>query len=209
MIVISRSDTSGFSAHLHLRYPPTHSACPGELRSGEIAADSNVKALIRKVDAFVRTRDELAKLKRGRFASWRLAPASPAQRDVILGQAQMYQEYWLGGKLIRGDLVGRSPNEALDLSVETALTKGQASDIITRLKVRQLYASDFTPDASPDGTVSSRPQGAGSLHKDPAHTPFHEGAASTHPTDACDPDQPLHDSLAALAEAFPYVASRL
>lgn len=103
----------------------------------EIALHPDLAILLRTVDAYVKQHSEFSDLSLGRYAPWRMGPPSPAQRKFILQKALSPEERAEGQTTIDGVWIGRPWDERVDVMDPEggdAFTKGQACDIITRVK---------------------------------------------------------------------------
>ncbi|GAA6024337.1 hypothetical protein JCM11491_000381 [Sporobolomyces phaffii] len=126
----------GFVASLYLRLPASPFDQLAQSRGPPspymtprlLALHRSLAALIRSTDRFLASKPEYASLDLARDSPWRRRPASAGQRDYLLkklgppaGNPREIEGIWVGGKV--GTWV----------SVDD-LTKGQASDLISRTK---------------------------------------------------------------------------
>ena len=126
-----------YQAQLYTRLP-TFITGPGVVRyrsPQEIALHPDLAILLRTVDAYVKQHPEFSDLSLGRYAPWRMGPPSFAQRKFILQKALSPEERAEGKTTIDGVWIGRPWNVRVDvMDSAEAFTKGQACDIITRVK---------------------------------------------------------------------------
>lgn len=124
-----------YQAQLYTRLPAFITG-PGVVRyrsPQEIALHPNLAILLRTVDAYVK--QHFSDLSLGRYASWRMGPPSDAQRKFILQKALSPEERVEGKTTIDGVWIGRPWNVSVDvMDPDEGFTKGQACDIITRVK---------------------------------------------------------------------------
>ncbi|GAA6058390.1 hypothetical protein JCM3770_002467 [Rhodotorula araucariae] len=129
-------DGEGFHSLLYLRLPAwLHASGSGPRYSAPVplASHSNFPILLRTTDAAILNHPELADIGTSltRFAPWRRAPASASQRNYILKKLLTTEERAAGISDIEGVWVGQPWKDRVP--VDEALTRGTASDIISRL----------------------------------------------------------------------------
>ncbi|KAG0661148.1 hypothetical protein C6P46_004102 [Rhodotorula mucilaginosa] len=126
-----------YQAQLYTRLPAFVTG-PGVVRyrsPQEIALHPNLAILLRTVDAYVKQHSDFSDLSLGRYAPWRMGPPSPAQGKFILQKALSPEERAEGKTTIDGVWIGRPWNVRVDvMNPDEKFTKGQACDIITRVK---------------------------------------------------------------------------
>lgn len=93
-----------------------------------LALHSSLAALIRSTDQFLRSKEEYRSLGLARSSPWRTLSSSPSQQDYIL---KKLMDPDLESRKIDGVWIGRKPGTAVMVD---DLTKGQASDVISRAK---------------------------------------------------------------------------
>ncbi|GAA5876947.1 hypothetical protein JCM3774_000548 [Rhodotorula dairenensis] len=124
-----------YQAQLYARLPAFITG-PGVVRyrsPQEIALHPDLPILLRTVDAYVKRHADFADMALGRYAPWRLGPASTAQRTLILKRTTSADERAAGKTTIDGIWIGRPWQFQVDVMDPDALTKGQACDILTRV----------------------------------------------------------------------------
>ncbi|BGP42779.1 Putative ATP-dependent helicase IRC3 [Rhodotorula kratochvilovae] len=131
-------DGEEFHSLLYLRLPfwmhsSSSSSGPRFATPVPLASHSSFPILIRTTDAALLNHPELADIGASltRFAPWRRAPASASQRAFILKKVLSTEERAQGVQDIEGVWVGRPWKERV--RVDEALSKGTASDIISRV----------------------------------------------------------------------------
>ncbi|GAA5895720.1 hypothetical protein JCM5296_007402 [Sporobolomyces johnsonii] len=125
-----------FTAHLYFRIP---SGGDGEASSFGfgwalprlIASHSSLPLVLQVTDAYLTNHKEYPEYMLRRNAPWRRLPATDSQRTKILQKLLSAQEQEQGKRTIEGVWIGKPWNEEVDVD---ELTKGQASDVICRLK---------------------------------------------------------------------------
>ncbi|GAA5862480.1 hypothetical protein JCM1840_004196 [Sporobolomyces johnsonii] len=96
-----------------------------------IAAHSSLPSVIRATDAYLLNHAECPEFMLRHSSSWRHVPATNSQRTTVLEKLLSEQEQKQGKRTIEGGWIGRPWSEEVDVD---QLTKGQASDVICRLK---------------------------------------------------------------------------
>lgn len=99
----------------------------------EIALHPDLPVLLRTVDAYVKRHADFSDLALGRYASWRMGPASTAQRALLLKKALSVEERAQGTTEIDGVWIGQPWKSRVDVMDPAAMTKGQACDVLTRV----------------------------------------------------------------------------
>ncbi|KAL8293169.1 hypothetical protein RQP46_000863 [Phenoliferia psychrophenolica] len=94
-----------------------------------MAEHRNLPTLVRTVDAALYNDQSLASVDLRRYASWRKSPSTPIQQALI--GRKLSSEKDSVATSIDAIWIGRSPGNQLELA---GLNRGQASDIICRLK---------------------------------------------------------------------------
>jgi len=126
-----------FTSLLYLRLPAflssNSSRGPRYATPVPLAAHESFTLLLRATDAAVLNHPELAEISHSltRFAPWRRAPASESQRNYILKKLLNTEEQAMGVNSIEGVWLGQ-PWKAR-VPIDDKVTKGQASDVVSRL----------------------------------------------------------------------------
>ncbi|GAA5991266.1 hypothetical protein JCM10908_003230 [Rhodotorula pacifica] len=124
-----------YQAQLYARLPAFITG-PGVVRyrsPQEIALHPDLPILLRTVDAYIKQHADFADLALGRYAPWRMGPASDAQRKFILKKVLTPDERAEGKTSIDGVWIGRPWRSHVDVMDPDAFTKGQACDILARV----------------------------------------------------------------------------
>ncbi|GAA5909143.1 hypothetical protein JCM5296_006656 [Sporobolomyces johnsonii] len=126
--------TDRFSAHLYVRHPsdgggeaPRYAFALPRL----IASHSSLPVLLRTTDAYLANHEKYSKYKLSRDSWWRHVEATDSQCTRILDTLVSAEEQERGKRTIEGVWAGEPWSKEVQV---VRLTKGQASDVISRLK---------------------------------------------------------------------------
>ncbi|GAA5871199.1 hypothetical protein JCM1840_000140 [Sporobolomyces johnsonii] len=136
VLIVKETDegTDRFSAHLYVRHPsdgggeaPRYAFALPRL----IASDSSLPNIIRVTDAYLLNHTDCPEFMLRRNSSWRYGPSTDTQRTGILEKLLSAEEREQGKRTIEGVWAGEPWSEEVEVD---QLTKGQASDVICRLR---------------------------------------------------------------------------
>ncbi|GAA5954131.1 hypothetical protein JCM21900_002899 [Sporobolomyces salmonicolor] len=122
-----------FSARLYVRLPSNRGEVPRYAFTLPhlIASHASLPILLRTTDAYLLKQKKYHEVMLRRNSPWRRSPATESQRTKILQKLLSAQDKQQGKRTIEGVWVGKPWREEVDVD---QLTKGQASDVICRLK---------------------------------------------------------------------------
>ncbi|KAK4331841.1 putative ATP-dependent helicase IRC3 [Rhodotorula toruloides] len=124
----------GFMAQIFRSFPDVGERKSQAVFSQTIATGYSPRECLLKADTYLRNHRTFKTYSLGRYAKWRSGEATDRQKEMIINRLIPKKDRENGKTTISGVWVGKPMDIEVDIMRPGGLTKGQASDIISRCK---------------------------------------------------------------------------
>ncbi|BGP21141.1 uvrABC complex, subunit B [Rhodotorula toruloides] len=124
----------GFMAQIFRSFPTLGERKSQAVISQTIATGYSPRECLLKVDTYLQNHRTYKTYSLGRYAKWRSGEASDRQKEMIVNRLVPKKDRENGKTTISGVWVGKPMDVEVDIMRPGGLTKGQASDIISRCR---------------------------------------------------------------------------